>query len=80
MWVDPSSGAVVDHKSADHQKADIGDFIKAQKNRGSELEDKFRKAKEEQEKRKSELEQRFKSAREIADQEDDAPQSPFDWD
>jgi hypothetical protein len=83
LWIDPSTGALVDHKAANHQKADLGAFIKSQKNRGNELEDKFKKAKEEQLKRKEELEKQFKKAQEHPEEfagKGDDMQDPFKWD
>ncbi len=81
LWIDPSSGRLVDHKSADHKKIDLQDFMKSQKSRGSELENKFLKAKEEQAKRMEEMEKDFKKAKENPDEiEGGEYQSPFDWD
>lgn len=80
LWVDPSSGKVVDHKSSDHKKADLGDFLKTQKSRGSELENMFHKAKEDREKRKEQLEQEFRKAREHPEDLKEDYQSPFGWD
>ncbi len=81
LWIDPSSGRLVDHKSADHKKIDLQDFMKSQKNRGSELEDKFVKAKEEQARRKEEMEKDFKKAKEHPEEiEGGEYQSPFEWD
>ncbi len=80
IWIDPSTGQVIDHRAVDHQKADIKEFIKSQKDRGSELENKFRKAKEEQQKRKEEMEKRFKNARDLDAPEENPLNSPFDWD
>lgn len=80
IWIDPSDGRIVDHKSADHKKADLGDFIKSQKNRGSLLEEQFKKAKEEKEKRKQKLEEDFKKAKEHPEDLEGDYQSPFQWD
>jgi gas vesicle protein len=79
LWVNPSTGEVVDHKSADHHKADLGEFLKTQKDRGSVLEDKFKKAKDEQQKRKQELDSRFKDAAKRAEDFKGDVSSPFDW-
>ena len=80
LWIDSSTGRLVDHKSADHKKIDFNDFIKSQKNRGTELENKFLKSKEEKEKRKKQLENDFKKARQDPDSLKDDYQSPFQWD
>lgn len=80
IWVDPSSGKVVDHKSADHKKTDFGSFVESQKNRGSKLEDQFMQAKAEQDRRKKEMEAKFREAKDHPeDLKEDLP-SPFDWD
>jgi hypothetical protein len=80
LWVDPSSGKVVDHKSADHQKADLGEFMKTHKDRGNILEDQFKKAKMEKEKHKQEMDKKFKDARKLADDFKGDVSSPFGWD
>jgi hypothetical protein len=79
IWVNPSTGEIVDHKSADHHKADFGEFLKSHKDRGNVLEDKFKKAKDEKDKRKQELENRFKDAKKHADDFKGDVSSPFDW-
>jgi len=81
IWIDPSSGRLIDHKSADHKKLDLQDFMKSEKNKSSELEGKLIKAKEEHEKRKLQLEEDFKHAKEHPeDLEGEEYQSPFQWD
>ncbi len=80
LWIDPSSGTVVDHKAADHQRADFNEFLKTQKDRGNALEEKFKKAKMEQEKRKEDLAKKFKDAKKVADDFKGDVQSPFGWD
>lgn len=80
IWIDPSSGRLVDHKAADHKKIDLDDYMKSQKNRGSELEDKFKKAKQEQVKRKEQLEKDFKRAKEHPEEFEGEVTSPFQWD
>ena len=80
LWINPSTGKVVDHKSADHKKIDLNDFLKSQKTRGSDLEEKFNKAKEEKEKRKEEMEEKFKRSKEHPEEFQGDYQSPFQWD
>ncbi len=81
LWIDPSNGRLVDHKSADHKKLDLEGFMKSQKNRGAELDSMFKKAKEEHEKRKEQLEKGFKHAKEHPEEYKDGEyQSPFQWD
>ena len=81
IWIDPSTGRLIDHKSADHKKIDLQDFLKSQKNRGTELENKFKKAKEESEKRKEQMEKDFKHAKEHPEEiKGEEYQSPFQWD
>jgi hypothetical protein len=29
IWIDPATGKVVDHQSADHQKGDFNEFLKS---------------------------------------------------
>jgi len=80
LWVDPASGKVVDHKTAEQQKATFDEFLKAQK-KGTAWDEKFKKAKEEEAKRKAEIEQKFKEAQESEEPVEKPPlQSPFDWD
>jgi hypothetical protein len=80
LWINPSTGEVVDHKAADHQKADLGLFLKSQKERGSALEDKFKKAKVDQDKRKQDLDKRFQEAKEHPENLEGEVDSPFKWD
>ena len=80
LWINPSSGEVVDHKSADHKKIDLNDYLKTQKERGSKLEEQFKKAKEDQKKRKEEMEEKFKRAKEHPEELEGDYQSPFQWD
>ena len=80
LWIDPSDGRIVDHKPADHKKIDLDDFIKSQKNRGSDLEGQFKKAKEEKEKRKKQIEKDFIKAKEHPEELEGEYQSPFQWD
>jgi ATPase subunit of ABC transporter with duplicated ATPase domains len=80
LWVDQSTGKVVDHKSADQKKTDFDDFVKQQKEKSSQWEDKFKKAAEEKAKRKAEIEQKFKTAKEKPDEIEGDYESPFKWD
>jgi benzoyl-CoA reductase/2-hydroxyglutaryl-CoA dehydratase subunit BcrC/BadD/HgdB len=68
LWIDPSTCKVVDHKSADHQKADFGEFLKSRQGREGIWDEKMKKAREEEAKRKADLEQKFKMAKENPDQ------------
>jgi len=83
LWIDPASGKVVDHQSADHQKGDFDEFLKARK-KGVAWDDRMQKAKDEEARRKAEIEQKFKKAKEDKDVgpgPDDSPmKSPLDWD
>ena len=81
LWIDPATGKVVDHQSADHQKGDFDEFMKNRK-KGVAWDDRFQKAREEEKKRKEEIEQKFKQARESTEPDSDEKpmQSPFDWD
>ncbi|MBD3391148.1 MAG: hypothetical protein GF418_03740 [Chitinivibrionales bacterium] len=80
LWIDPSSGKVVDHKAGGHQKADFNEFLKTHKDRGNVLEDKFRKAKIERDKMKEELDKKFKDARKVAEEFEGEVDNPFGWD
>lgn len=80
LWIDPSTGKVVDHKSVDHQKADFDGFLQARKNRTPQWEDKFKKVQAEKAKRKAEIEEKFKMAKENPDELKGEMDSPFKWD
>jgi hypothetical protein len=80
LWVDQSSGKVVDHKSADHQKTDFNDFVKQQKEKSSQWEGKIKKAAEDTAKRKAEIEEKFKVAKEKPEEIQGDYESPFKWD
>ncbi|NLL15190.1 MAG: hypothetical protein GX267_17465 [Fibrobacter sp.] len=79
LWIDPATLKVVDHKSADHPKASLEQFLQAQK-KGVAWDDKFQKAKEEEARRKAEIEMKFKKAKEEDDGSVEPFKSPFDWD
>jgi hypothetical protein len=79
LWLDLSTGKVVDHRSADHQKADFGEFLKARESRGDIWEQKLKKAKEDEAKRKAERDEKFKQAKEHPESlEGDVP--TIQWD
>ncbi len=79
LWIDPSNGKVVDHRSVDHQKADFDRFMKERKEAAGQWDDRMKKAKEEEARRKAELEEKFKAAREDPDSLDgDVP--TIQWD
>jgi hypothetical protein len=80
IWVDQSTGKVVDHKSGDKQKADFDEFLKSRKNSSPAWDDKFKKAQEEKARRKAEIEQKFKTAKEHPDELEGDVDSPFKWD
>jgi len=80
LWIDQSTFNVVDHQSGDHQKSDFGDFVKHEKEKSSQWEDKFKKAQEEKAKRKAEIEAKFKTAKEKPDEIEGEYESPFKWD
>jgi len=79
LWIDPATGKVVDHRSADQQKADFTDFLQKQK-QGVAWDDKMKRAKEEEAKRKKEIEEKFKKAKDEKPEGKPEPHSPFDWD
>ncbi|MBN2038278.1 MAG: hypothetical protein JW768_16175 [Chitinispirillaceae bacterium] len=82
LWIDPASGKVVDHQSADHQKGDFEEFMKSRQ-KGTAWDDRMKKAKEEEAKRKAEIAEKFKKAASepIEINPDEKPmKSPFDWD
>jgi hypothetical protein len=80
IWIDQSTGKVVDHKSGDKQKTDFDDFMKKEKEKSSIWEDKFKKAQEEKAKRKAEIEEKFKVAKEKPEEIQGEYESPFKWD
>jgi Zn-finger nucleic acid-binding protein len=80
LWIDQSTGKVVDHKSADKQKADFDEFLKSRKNNNPAWDDKFKKAQEDKARRKEEIEQKFKMAKENPDELEGEVDSPFKWD
>jgi Zn-finger nucleic acid-binding protein len=79
IWIDPSSGKVVDHRSADHHKAGLGEFLKQEKEKSAGWDDKLRRAKDDQEKHKADLEAKFRKAQENADQLTEGIDNPYKW-
>lgn len=81
LWIDLTSGKVVDHRSADHEKADFEQFLKSSK-QNKAWDAKMKKAMEEEARRKAEIEQKFKQAKDNIDNDTSSPdlKSPFDWD
>lgn len=80
LWIDRTSGKVVDHKAADQKKVDFDSFMKARSEQSSKWEEKMKKAKENEAKRKSELDAQFRKAAEDPDQIEGDYESPFKWD
>jgi hypothetical protein len=80
LFIDPSTGKVVDHKAVDHQKADFNQFMKSRE-KGVAWDDKLSRMKDDQARRKAELEEKFKKAKDEGPvNPDEAMKSPFDWD
>ena len=67
LFFDPSTGKIVDHKTADHQKADFGEFMKSRRNQSSMWDNKIKKSLDDKAKRKAELEEKFRQAKENPD-------------
>ena len=80
LWIDQSSGKVIDHKSADQQKVSLEEFMKSREDRGGFWDKKIGKAKDDIAKRKAEIDEKFKKAREDPDSVEGDYQSPFQWD
>lgn len=80
LWIEQSSGKVVDHKSADQKKIDLDTFLKAQKTRSSQWDEKMQKARDETARRKAVLEEEFRKARENPEELKGEVESPFKWD
>ena len=81
LWIDPSTQKVVDHQSADHQKADFGEFLK-NRDKKPAWDDRLTKAKEDERKRKEEIDRKFKAAKDDPSTlpDEGVMKSPFDWD
>jgi hypothetical protein len=82
LWIDPASGKVVDHQSADHKKGDFGEFMK-NRQKGVAWDDRMQKAKDEEARRKAEIEEKFRKARDDKDAgkpDEGVMKSPLDWD
>lgn len=82
LWIDPASGKVVDHQSADHQKGNFEDFMKSRQ-KGTAWDDRLKKAKDDEARRKAEIAEKFKKAASepVEINPDEKPMSsPFDWD
>jgi Zn-finger nucleic acid-binding protein len=80
LWIDQSTGKVVDHKAGDKSPTDFNEFVKHQKEQSSQWEDKFKKAQDEKARRKAEIEAKFKVAKENPDEIKGEYESPFKWD
>jgi hypothetical protein len=61
LWIDPSTLKIVDHRPADHQKADLAQFLKDSK-QDKGWDEKMRKAREDEARRKAEIEEKFRKA------------------
>jgi phage FluMu protein Com len=79
IWVEQSTGKVVDHKSADQKKADFSAFIEGEKSRAGQWDDRIQKVRDESARRKAEWEERFKHAREHPDELKGDVENPFKW-
>ncbi len=81
LWIDPSTGRVIDSKKHDDKKMELNDFVKSTKDSGARLEKEFEKSKREAEERKNSLEQEFRNLDKYKTKGDDErPENPFDWD
>jgi hypothetical protein len=83
LWIDPSTLKIVDHRQADHKKADLSQFLKDSK-QDKGWDEKMRRAREEEARRKAEIEEKFRQAKENKGVNDDTSsaglKSPLDWD
>lgn len=81
IWVDLSSGKVVDHKTADQPKANFEDFLKSRQ-KGTAWDEKMKKAKEDEARRRAEIESKFNVAKNDTSERDEGSpmKSPLDWD
>ena len=80
LWIDQSTGRVIDHKTAEQQKISFDKFMKAQKERSGKWESRMDKAKDETARRRAEIEEKFRQARENPDAVEGDYESPFKWD
>ena len=80
LWVERTSGKVVDHKSAEKKTVDFNQFLQKEKERPDQWDEKMKKSKESEQKRKKEWEERFNQARENPDEIEGEYESPFQWD
>lgn len=80
LWIDQSTGKVVDHKSADQKKTDFDSFMKHQSEKSGIWDKKIKQARDDVAKRKQEWEDRFKKAKENPDELPGDVESPFKWD
>lgn len=80
IWIDQSTGKIIDHKEAGHKKVEFSDFLKdSKKDKG--WDEKMKKAREEEARRKAEREKLFKEARANPDKlKSDGRPDPFMWD
>jgi len=80
IWIEQSTGKLIDHKSADQQKVTLDGFLEDQKAKAGKWDDRLSKAKDDVAKRKAEIEERFKAAKEHPEELKDDYESPFKWD
>ncbi|MCL2219784.1 MAG: hypothetical protein FWC23_06955 [Chitinispirillia bacterium] len=84
LWIDPSTMKIVDHAPADHQKADLTQFLKdSKKDKG--WDDKMKKAREDEARRKAEIDAKFKQIAAENNSNNNntssaGPKSLLDWD
>lgn len=80
IWIEQSTGAVVDHKSGDQQKVSLDSFLKDQKGRAGKWDEKLNRAKDDTARRRTEIEERFRHAKEHPEELKGDVDSPFKWD
>jgi phage FluMu protein Com len=78
IMIEKSTGDVVEHKAAVHEKVGFDDFLNAQKNKSSQWNEKMQKAKENELKKKERWEEKFKKAKEDPDSIEGEYHSPFE--
>jgi len=82
LWIDSSTLKIVDHVPADHQKADLEQFLKdSKKDKG--WDEKMRKMREEEARRKAEIEAKFRQIKDNNNNDNASsagPKSVLDWD
>ncbi len=80
LIIDPETGGIIKYEKHKEAPPSLNEFLKAEKNRNTELDEKFKEAREKEESKMDLLEKKFEWAKKNKDKLPEAPKPDIFWD